>query len=57
MICSGRCGKYFQTTAMERISYRLQDGFGFREILLQDILYIECCGHTLTIFKRQTARG
>ncbi len=43
--------KYFQTTAMERISYRLQDGFGFREILLQDILYIECCGHTLTIFK------
>lgn len=43
--------KYFQVTAMERISYRLQDGLGFCEILLRDILYIECCGHTLTIFK------
>lgn len=37
--------KYFQITGAERISYSFKDGFSYREILLNEILYIECTGH------------
>ena len=41
--------KYLQVTASMRVSYRLKEGFGFRELPLKDILYIECSGHSLSI--------
>lgn len=40
--------KYFQVTARRKISYKIQGGFGTGEVLLRDIMYIECNGHTLT---------
>ena len=40
--------KYFQVTARRKISYKIQGGFGAGEVLLRDIMYIECNGHTLT---------
>ena len=40
--------KYFQVTARRKISYKIQGGFGKSEVLLRDIMYIECNGHTLT---------
>lgn len=41
---------YFQVTASMRISYHLVKGTsGSRELLIRDILYIECSGHNLTI--------
>ena len=39
--------KYFQVTARRKISYKIQGGFGAGEVLLRDIMYIECNGHTL----------
>lgn len=36
---------YFRATAFRRISYKIKDGFSCRELLLRDILYIECTGH------------
>ena len=41
--------KYLQITAFTRVNYRLKEGFGFRELPLQDIIYIECSGHSLFI--------
>lgn len=41
--------KYLQITAFTRVNYRMKEGFGFRELPLQDILYIECSGHSLFI--------
>lgn len=39
--------KYEQTTARKKISYRIKEGFTTREVLLEDLMYIECEGHTL----------
>lgn len=41
--------KYLQVTSSTRISYRLKEGFGFREIFIRDILYVEGSGHNLAI--------
>lgn len=41
--------KYLQVTSFTRISYRLKEGFGFREVFIKDILYIEGSGHNLAI--------
>lgn len=41
--------KYLRIMAASQISYRMKEGFGFREILLKDILYIEGSGHNLVI--------
>lgn len=46
--------KYFQLTASTRVCYRLKEGFGYREIPIREIVYIEGNGHTLTI---QRANG
>lgn len=43
--------KYLQLTASTRVNYRLKDGFGYRELPLRDILYIECSGHSLSIHR------
>ena len=40
--------KYFQVTARRKISYKIHGGFGAGEVLLRDIMYIECNGHTRT---------
>lgn len=41
--------KYMQITSFIKVNYRLKEGFGFRELPLQDILYIECSGHSMSI--------
>ncbi|MGN0402544.1 MAG: LytR/AlgR family response regulator transcription factor [Acetatifactor sp.] len=41
--------KYLQVTSVTQISYRLKEGFGNREILVRDIIYVEGSGHSLTI--------
>lgn len=41
--------KYFHMTACRKIRFKINDGFEIREILLRDILYIECNGHQLTV--------
>lgn len=41
--------KYLELVSVKKISYKIKDGFGCREILLADIVYIECSGHKLTI--------
>lgn len=43
--------KYLQMTAFMEVSYRLKEGFGFREIPVRDIVYIEGSGHSLAIKK------
>ncbi len=43
--------KYLQATAFAGVSYRMKEGFGFREIPIRDILYIEGSGHSLSIRK------
>lgn len=42
--------KYQQATARKQISYRMKDGFGYREVALDDMMYIEGEGHTLKIW-------
>ena len=37
--------KYFDVTAFKRVHYRLKEGLGYRNLFLQDIMYIECQGH------------
>ena len=44
--------KYFEITASKRISYRLKEGIGHKELLINDVIYIECQGHLLIIQKR-----
>ena len=43
--------KYLQKTAFMGVSYRMKEGFGFREIPIRDIMYIEGSGHSLIIKK------
>lgn len=43
--------KYFELTASKRINYRMKDGTGYRDLLLHDVLYIECRGHLLVLHK------
>lgn len=41
--------KYFQVTAPIHYKLRTKEGFRYRNVVLGDILYIECSGHTLTV--------
>lgn len=41
--------KYFHMTACRKIRFKINGGFGIREVLLRDIVYIECNGHELTV--------
>lgn len=41
--------KYFQVTAYTRVNYRMREGFGYRNLPIKDILYIEGSGHNLII--------
>ncbi len=41
--------KYLELVSVRKISYKLKNGFGYREILLADMVYIECSGHELTV--------
>lgn len=41
--------KYFQVTAKRRLSYKVRDGFGICEVLLNDIQYFEGVGHSVII--------
>lgn len=43
--------KYLQVTTFTGVRYRMKEGFGFREIPIRDILYIEGSGHSLSIRK------
>lgn len=42
-------GKYLRVTAHTRVNYRMKEGFGFREVPVRDILYVEGDGHSLNI--------
>ncbi len=48
--------KFFQVTASMCVSYKMKDGFGIRELQIQDILYIECTGHSLSIQRTDGSR-
>lgn len=39
---------YFRTINSIRITYKVKDGFSRRDLVLRDILYVECNGHDLT---------
>ncbi|MBC5708858.1 response regulator transcription factor [Hungatella sp. L12] len=39
--------KYQHAAVKKRINYRLKDGFGCQEVLVFDMMYIECWGHSL----------
>lgn len=41
--------KYLHYTTFKKISYRLKEGFGSKELFITDILYIEGSGHSLVI--------
>lgn len=43
--------KYLRVTSFMGVRYRLKEGFSFRELLINDILYIEGSGHSLSIRK------
>ncbi len=43
--------KYLQDMAYMNVRYRLKEGYGFRDLFIMDILFIECSGHELTIQK------
>lgn len=43
--------KYLQTTAFMGVSYRMKEGFGFKDIPIRNILYIEGSGHSLVLKK------
>lgn len=40
--------QYFRSILFLRLSIRLKDGYGDKEVLIKDILYVECEGHHLT---------
>jgi len=44
--------QYFRLTSFKAVSYKLKEGFGYLEVLLSDIIYIECNGHELSIKTR-----
>lgn len=46
--------KFGRVTASKKISYRIKEGFKSREVLLDDLMYIECEKHTL---KMRTSDG
>ena len=48
--------QYFRVTASTGITYRLKEGFGFREVPVRDILYVECSGHRITICRTDGGR-
>lgn len=48
--------QYFRVTASMRVTYRLKEGFGFRDIPVRDILYVECSGHCLSIYRTDGTR-
>lgn len=48
--------KYFEVTAVARVSYRMKEGFGYQEVPISDILYMESNGHNLTIHKTDGSR-
>lgn len=39
---------YFRETASYYVTYKIKDGFSYRELFVKDILYVECIGHELT---------
>ena len=41
--------KYRQATSERRITYRIKEGFGRREVMLDELMYIECEKHTLKL--------
>ncbi|MCX4339676.1 MAG: LytTR family DNA-binding domain-containing protein [Lachnospiraceae bacterium] len=43
--------KYLQMTSFKGVNYRMKEGFGFRELPIRNILYIEGSGHSL-VFKK-----
>ena len=48
--------QYFRVTASTRITYRLKDGFSFRDVPVRDILYVECSGHRISICRTDGSR-
>lgn len=46
--------KYEQITARKKISYRIKNGFKSYDVRLDELMYIECEGHTMKI---QTSDG
>lgn len=48
------CGlqQYFAATVTKMLKYKEDDGYSYKEVLLADILYIECNGHELSYFTR-----
>ena len=48
--------QYFRVTASTKITYRLKEGFGFREVPVRDILFIECSGHCISICRTNGGR-
>ena len=47
--------QYFRVTASTRVTYRLKEGLGFRDVPVMDILYVECSGHRVTICRTDEA--
>ena len=41
--------KYLKLTSQRTIWYRIKQGFGYRNVFIKEILYIECSGHKLTL--------
>lgn len=44
--------KYFNMTAKTQIRYRMKDGFGYRDVHLESIMYAECSKHTVIVYMR-----
>ena len=44
--------KYFNLMKKTRLRYRMVDGFGWCSVWLDAILFVECSGHTLTVWMR-----
>ena len=44
--------KYFNMTAKTQIRYRMKDGFGYRDVHLESIMYAECNKHTIIVYMR-----
>lgn len=48
--------KYFQLTTSTQIHYRLRQGYGYRDILISSIIFIEGSRHTLVIHQTNGKR-
>ncbi len=44
--------KYFSMTAKTQIRYRMKDGFEYRDVRLESIMYAECSKHTVIVYMR-----